>query len=378
MDEVKQVRKKTKVKTVDVPLEDKKVNDKKSKKVKIITVLSEDNDETNDEKIKIVVPLKEKIVVPSKDDKKIKTGVPLKDDKKINGKKATDDEVKVAIILKEEWLPINILGLGHYTISTLANVRSEKKLLVQGPKGAYKAVTLTNRISDAHGSHYTHRLAAVTHLKPVEGKTLVNHKDGNKHNNHIDNLEYCTATENAQASVKAGTTPTSNQVPVIQCGLDGKEIKEFVSMGDAGKAIGKSSEHIWRCCNGDQKLAGGFKWKYKSKPEKFVVDEEDKSSKKVEGHEKYRIYDDGRLYSYSVKRFIKPYIDGSGYEMVKLSKNDKSTHNAIHRLVAQAFIPNDENLPMVNHKNGIRDDNRVENLEWVTASGNMKHAFKKE
>lgn len=68
-------------------------------------------------------------------------------------------------------------------------------------------------------------------------------------------------------------------------------------------------------------------------------------------------------------------INSDGYPLIRLCKNGMSVSRSVHRYVAEAFIPNPLNLPEVNHKNGVKTDNSVENLEWVTRSENQLHAY---
>lgn len=76
------------------------------------------------------------------------------------------------------------------------------------------------------------------------------------------------------------------------------------------------------------------------------------------------------------ERIITPEIGKIGYCRVGLCKNGKRTRYNLHRIIAKAFIPNPNNLPTVNHKNGIRTDNRLENLEWASYSENNMHAWR--
>jgi hypothetical protein len=74
-------------------------------------------------------------------------------------------------------------------------------------------------------------------------------------------------------------------------------------------------------------------------------------------------------------RTLKPAIDKKGYLRVAFKQSGKHTTFKVHRLVAQLFVSNDFNKPMVNHKDGNKKNNNFENLEWVTNSENIQHAF---
>ena len=93
--------------------------------------------------------------------------------------------------------------------------------------------------------------------------------------------------------------------------------------------------------------------------------------------EDYYVSNFGRIMSLKYKRprIMKPALNGHGYLFVELHKDNKTRIFLIARLVAELFVPNPGNLPQVDHRYGMKFDNSVDNLRWVSGSENMKHAF---
>ena len=76
------------------------------------------------------------------------------------------------------------------------------------------------------------------------------------------------------------------------------------------------------------------------------------------------------------EKILKPALNTYGYPTVSLSKNKLRKNKTIHRLVAENFIPNPNNYSQVNHKDGVKTNNKINNLEWVTGSENILHSYK--
>lgn len=93
----------------------------------------------------------------------------------------------------------------------------------------------------------------------------------------------------------------------------------------------------------------------------------------LEGH--YQVSDKSRVRNVKTGRVLKTGTKNQGYEQVRFSVNGIKTTKKVHRLVAEAFIPNPSSLPYINHINSVRDDNRIENLEWCTAQHNVQHGY---
>lgn len=89
----------------------------------------------------------------------------------------------------------------------------------------------------------------------------------------------------------------------------------------------------------------------------------------------YQISPIGEIFSSYRKRLIKGWTGNVGYRAVSLWKAGRATKHNVHVLLATTFLPNPNNLPEVNHKDGVKLNNDLANLEWISGSGNIRHAF---
>lgn len=154
---------------------------------------------------------------------------------------------------------------GFYQISNFGRVYSIKRNRFLNPskdKDGYLQIGLSK---DGKEKKYKiHRLVALAFLLNPHNLPQVNHKDENKTNNKVDNLEFCTAKYNSNY----GSRNEKNSKPVLQLTKDSELVAEYPSMKDAERQTRISQSSISRCCRGKRyKSCGGYLWKYKEEVE---------------------------------------------------------------------------------------------------------------
>nr|QBK85341.1 MAG: HNH endonuclease [Iridovirus LCIVAC01] len=268
---------------------------------------------------------------------------------------------------KEEW---KIISETNYEISNLGRVRNKNEYIMKNQitKTEYEYITLYIQLK--RKKYFIHRLVTIAFISNSQNFPFVNHKDRNKRNNRVTNLEWVNNSMNAKHCVETGRDQYKRAVR--QYDLQHNFIKEFSSIREAAKAVGLKPNNIHMCCtNPKRKTAGGFIWKYAEKIKKKPI--KDVNWKKINNYPGYKLYENGQIYSEKRKRYLTLGII-NGYYRVKLSHDGVRKNYMVHILVAQHFCDNSDNKPLVNHKDGNRLNNHYTNLEWVTHSENTRHA----
>ena len=172
--------------------------------------------------------------------------------------------------MKETWKDIEGYE-GLYQVSNLGKVRSLRKNIIlknQITSNGYEMVVLS--INNIHKYFLIHRLVANAFILNPDNLPQVNHKDENKTNNCVDNLEWCTpkynynyGTINIRKSQKQLNDKNKSKI-VLQYSLDGTFIKEWKSTRDVQRNLGFCQSDISKCCRNIIKTVHSYIWKYKN------------------------------------------------------------------------------------------------------------------
>ena len=228
----------------------------------------------------------------------------------------------------EDYKKIDKAGIGYF----LANKEGK---IINGDTKKLRKFSIKNGYYtfNSKGIFCTvHRLIAETFIPNPENKPYVSHINGNKLDNRVENLKWCTKIETSQNHDKE----ISHSRKVCQYDLNGNFIKTFDTITEASKEVGCDRKAITLVCKGPNKTAKGFKWKYED--EKYAIKNniDISEAKKIEESTTYTyhnkelinessvyVFKDGRIYSEYSKKFLKPVKESSGYCYITITNSLK-------------------------------------------------------
>ena len=265
----------------------------------------------------------------------------------------------------EEWTEIGPEYPGYY-VSSLGRIRGLKGKIFNGKpmQQGYVQCTIINNHSQ-RVTRKVHVLIAKTFIPNPQGKPVVNHINGIRHDNRVPNLEWTTHSENS-GHLRVSQVRGSPTRMVIQYTTDGNPIKIWMSLTNAANAIDGNVYSISRACQGRLTFYRGYKWRYYD--EIFKPSDEEwrpvvYNSVVIEASNIGRIKtQEGRVIGSDTpnNKYIRVNIQGDAV--------------LAHRLICMAWKPiSNPDLYVVNHIDNNGKNNRIENLEWVTVADNHRH-----
>jgi hypothetical protein len=284
----------------------------------------------------------------------------------------------------EEWRVIN--DFPNYSISNFGNIKNSitNKLMKLNLKAGYYNVMLTN--GKCKKNFKAHRLVALAFIDNPENKKTVNHKNKNKLDNSIENLEWASMKEQAQHKSIGLIYKSNKNKPIYRLDKISDEILEkYNSIEEAGEWAAKNNltanshngrNAIGNCVNRLSNSAYGFRWEYEKNEDKNNEEWREINLQKLfenetEFDKKYYVSNLGRFKN-SYGTIMENYkVNENGYIRVYIYKRTF----ALHRLVALTFLENSENKETVNHKDGNKLNNCVDNLEFATNKEQQIHKF---
>ena len=236
------------------------------------------------------------------------------------------------------------------------------------------------RVKISGDMFYVHRLVTLTFIgAPSNTAWQVHHQDGNIANNHVKNLEYVTPAENMKychaCKTEAQSKPLQSK-PVLWRHAGSNQWTHSASISSTAKQLGLSHTTVSQGCH-NQSAARGFEFQFADVNTPDLPGEEwlpmldPVTGSEVSGR---MVSSLGRIKSWS-GIIYRGHLTKHGYYQTKLSLNSVSHIKFVHRLVALAFLgkPPTEHHSQINHKDGDKGNNAVENLEYVTPSQNILH-----
>lgn len=197
--------------------------------------------------------------------------------------------LKVVTPCTEEWRDVPGYD-GLYQVSSLGRVRVLPRFHPNNGRGYTTKGRILSQLDNGHGykyvrlnnkHKYVHALVAISFIPNPQNLCEINHKDENKQNNHLDNLEWCTHKYNSnygelQKKIRVTKSKNNSDIKMIETrnqrktygaeipvrgSLNG-DVFLFKSLSDASRKTGVKAGHICMCCKGYRKTAGGYEWSY--------------------------------------------------------------------------------------------------------------------